>query len=142
VKANFSLLQLHSPSFPVRPGIVDLDLKCEDAHDRRIEHSAIARRIVGEVIGAVDPLVEIQPKLKRPTLLACRGERFPGASSMGAHTMLLALADLDPRRGQLDQSFEQVGRSTPATVCVPEPFPDLVCFPIISGVEQLDGAEE
>ena len=50
-------------------------------------------------------------RVERPALPACRGETIRrGASSMGAHAMLLALADLDPRGSQLDQTFEHVGR--------------------------------
>jgi predicted RNase H-like HicB family nuclease len=111
------------------------DPERKDARDRRMARSRIGRWILRDCAGPLDPLVEIQTEHMYAALLSGHGEAGRSAAGMGSHPVLPPFADLDPRRGQLDQSPEYVGRRPSAALRMPEPFPDLVRFPIISGVE-------
>jgi hypothetical protein len=86
-------------------------------------------------VGAFDPEVEVQAGLRGSPLVSGRGETFGGATGVGAYAMLLTFADLHPGGGQLDQALEQVGGGSSTALRMPEPFPDFVRFPIITGVE-------
>jgi hypothetical protein len=61
---------------------------------------------------------------------------------MSAHAVLSPLANLDTRRGELDQPFEHLRRRTSTSFDVPKLFPHFVRFPIISSVEELDTTQE
>ena len=99
--------------------------------------------LVGDRQGPLDPVVEVEPELMRPTLVARRREAAAAARRAWVTTpCALTLADLDAGRRQLDQALEQVGRRPAAAVRVPERFPGLVGLPVVAGVEELDPAAD
>ena len=118
------------------------DPERKDARDTRVTRAWIGRGILGDGTGSLDPLVEIQAKLVDSSGIARRCKAFRGTSGVDSYAMLLTLADLDARGGQLDQAFEQVGGRSPTAFRVPEGFPGFVSFPVVSGVEQVDSVEE
>jgi hypothetical protein len=119
-----------------------VDPEAEYAGDRSIGRSRIARWILGDGAGMLDPSVEIQAKLRRTALPHRPGEALGGATGVGPHSAFPAFADLDSGRRQLDQSFERIGHRAPAPLRVPEPFPDFVSFPVVSGVEKRHASEK
>ena len=116
--------------------------KAKTRHDRSAGGARIARRSVGDFLGAPRPLLEIEPEPLRAGLLSHGAKQLGCAASVDAYAVLMTFTDLDPSRGQLDEPFHHVGLRTMAAIRMPELFPDLVRFPIISGVEKLRPTEE
>ena len=117
------------------------DPKRKDSRNRRTRRTGILGGFSASSSGR-RPRVQVQPELSRTPLLGRRSERARGAAAVSADAVLSPLANLDPGRGELDQRLEHVGRWASASFGVPELFPDLVCFPIISSVEKLDATQE
>jgi len=88
---------------------VDFELERENARNRRAGRAGIMRRIRRDLTGSLDPLVQIEAEVMATNLLTYGSEQLRGAASMGAHSVLPALADLETGRGQLDQCLEHVG---------------------------------
>src|SRR5438477_648487 len=76
------------------------------------------RRVVGDRAGEADQLAERQPEvmLRRGPGAA---EQVGGGAGVAGNTGRLALAHLDARRGQLDESLEEVGGAAGAPAGVP-----------------------
>jgi hypothetical protein len=102
----------------------------------------IPRRVFREFAGATGQKFKVQSELTEPALPGRGGERLGGPAAVSSYAALSPLANLDARRGELDQSLEQLGGPTSPSLDVPELFPDFVCFPIISSVEELDSVQE
>jgi len=129
---------------PVGAGAWDStrDAKSKYAGHRRIERAAIARGIRRNVDGLCGQVGQIQPQAAGITALNRRCQKVRGSPRVRSNTVFLPFANLDTCGGKLDQRPEQIGRRAPAAARMPELFPDLVRFPIIAGIEQIDAALE
>jgi hypothetical protein len=88
----------------------------------------------------LDQTVKIQPELAGAAVLTRLYQQLGRSTGVSPDAVLLAFADLDPGRGQLDQCSQDVGGGSTAAAGVPDLFPHLVRFPIISGIEKLGTA--
>ena len=68
--------------------------------------------------------------------------KLSAARRMRPDAMLLTLANFDTCRGQLDQTLEELGRGPASTCGVPQSFPGLVRFPIVTRVEEPHPVQE
>jgi hypothetical protein len=86
-----------------------------------------------------EQLNQVDPQVTRWALplqnLLQQLDRSPG---MAAHPCGNLLANLDAGGGQLDESFQEVGHISFTSGAMPKFFPDLMSFPVIAVVEEID----
>ena len=69
-------------------------------------------------------------------------KQLQGSTGVSFHADNLTFSRFDASGGQFDQTFEEIRQHALTTGFDPETFPNLVSFPVVACVEQIDRVQK